>query len=676
MKFWAQINFKLNSRIFGQIFLNEMAMNRQKVIKMMIGVIFFALITPAFALVRLPKLVSDGMVLQRNAPLKIWGWADPNEKVTVQFLGATYVSIADNHGNWLVRLPSLKAGGPYSMIIQGTNTIKISNILIGEVWLCSGQSNMELPMRRVSWKYPNEIATSTNNYIRQFMVPQTYNFNAPQSNLKAGSWVSANPKTVLDFSAVAYFFGRALYNHYKVPVGLINSSLGGSPIEAWMSEDALKQFPTYLSEAQKFKDSTLIKKIEHDDFTRIQAWYKQLREQDAGYKKTPWYEPSYNASDWKTMKIPGYWDRETDLGMLNGVVWFRKQVQIPGSMVGKPALLILGRIVDADSVFVNGQFVGTTSYQYPPRRYEIPASLLKKGTNVIAIRVISNIGEGGFVPDKEYAIVGQNGTVDLKGDWQYRVGAVMKPLASQTFIRWKPEGLYNAMIAPLLNYTIKGVIWYQGESNADRPKEYAKLLSVMIQDWRQKWDEGNFPFLIVQLPNFMPSKPQPSESDWALLRESQLKTLSVPNTALVVTIDLGEWNDIHPLDKKDVGQRLLLAAERVAYGNHDVVYSGPIYRSMKVEGNKIILSFDHVGQGLMAKGSNTLHAFAIAGPDRKFVWGHAVIQHDQVVVWSDAVPHPVAVRYAWADNPVGANLYNKEGLPASPFRTDDWPANQ
>ncbi|MGC9150985.1 MAG: sialate O-acetylesterase [Microbacter sp.] len=641
--------------------------------RIMTGVFLLSLMTPVLALVRLPKLVSNGMVLQRDVHVKVWGWADPSELVTVKFLGKTYSSTTDQHGNWSVMLPQLKAGGPFSMTIQGSNTIQLSNILIGDVWLCSGQSNMELPVRRVSWKYPNEIASSKNKFIRQFMVPQTYDFQAPQSDLKSGSWVSANPTSVLDFSAVAYFFGRALYDLYKVPVGLINSSLGGSPLEAWLSEDALNQFPLYLHEAQKFKDNALIKKIDHEDATRIRNWYETLRREDAGYQQQPyWYEPSLNTSDWKTMKIPGYWDRETSLGLMNGVVWFRKEVQIPASMAGKPALLILGRIVDADSVFVNGQCVGTTSYQYPPRRYQISASLLKKGTNVIVVRVMSNAGEGGFVPDKEYALVSGPDSINLKGDWQYRPGATMSPLASQTFIRWKPEGLYNAMIAPLLNYRIKGVIWYQGESNTDRPLEYAKLLPALIQDWRQKWDEGNFPFLIVQLPNFMPAKSEPSESNWALLRESQLKTLSVPNTALVVTIDLGEWNDIHPLDKKDVGQRLLLAAERVAYGNHRVVYSGPIYQSMKIEGNKIILSFDHVGSGLTSKGSRSLHAFAIAGTDRKFIWAHAVIRNNKVIVWNDEVKHPVAVRYAWADNPAGANLYNREGLPASPFRTDDW----
>ncbi len=369
------------------------------------------------------------------------------------------------------------------------------------------------------------------------------------------------------------------------------------------------------------------------------------------------------------MKIPGYW-ASTALGNVNGVVWFRKKIDVPSSMTGKEATLILGRIVDADSVFVNGLFVGTTSYQYPPRRYIIPPNILKAGDNTIVVRVISNSGEGGFVLDKAYEIDAADTAIDLRGMWQYRLGATMKPLASQTFIRWKPLGLYNAMIAPLLNYRMKGVIWYQGESNAGRPVEYRELLPALIRDWRNHWKQGDFPFLIVQLPNFMEAKSDPSESNWALLREAQRRALSLPNTGMAVTIDIGEWNDVHPLDKKDVGNRLALAAQKVAYQEQQVVYSGPLYQLMRIEGNKIVLTFTNIGSGLMAKGC-ALKCFAIAGADKKFTWADAKIENDNVIVSSSKVLNPVAVRYAWADNPDGANLYNEEGLPASPFRTDE-----
>ena len=639
--------------------------------KTKLAIIFIIVFSLAsFGKVKLPKLISDGMILQRNTDVNIWGWADANENISVSFVGSTYNTIADNKGNWKVVLADLKPGGPYQIQI---NSITINNILVGDVWVCSGQSNMELPMRRVSWNYPSEIEHSENKYIRQFLVPDKYNFDEPQNDLSSGTWKSASPENTPDFSATAYFFAKFLYEKYKLPIGLINSALGGSPVESWISGNALKKFPKYYNEAKLFRDSILIKTIEASDRARSNAWYTLLHKVDRGFKdpENIWYKTNLNTSDWSTMEVPGYWSEETDLGQLNGVIWFWKKVEIPSSMAGKSAKLILGRIVDADSAFINGQFVGTVSYQYPPRRYDIPTGLLKAGENTIVVRVISNIGKGGFVPDKQYAVVTKDTSINLTGEWKFHLGAEMPPLESQTFIRWKPTGLYNAMIAPLLNYKIKGVIWYQGESNAERPKEYLSLFSTMIKDWRTNWNEGNFPFLFVQLPNFMETKSEPSESNWALLREAQLKTLSLPNAGMVVAIDIGEWNDIHPLDKKDVGYRFALAAEKLAYGDN-IVYSGPIYKSMKIDGNKIILSFTHTGSGLIAKGDNKLKYFAIAGNNKKFVWANAKIENNKVVVWNDKVKNPVAVRYAWADNPDGANLYNKEGLPASPFRTDDF----
>lgn len=635
----------------------------------------FLLSASLYGQVRLPKLIGNGMVLQRGERATIWGWAASGEKVTVHFMDSTYATTTNSAGEWKVMLAEQSAGGPFEMQISAGDTTTLHNIMIGDVWVCSGQSNMELPMKRVAPIYRSDIANSANVSIRQFYVPQKYNFNHPQTDLTGGAWISANPETVPNFSAVAYFFGKQLFDKYKVPIGLINSSLGGSPAESWISEKGLKAFPAYYREAQRFKDSTLIKKIEESDNELMSAWYARSSEEDRGYQKShrAWRDPAFNDSDWPSMPIPGYW-ASTPLGPVNGVVWFRRQFNVPAVFVGKPAKLILGRIVDADSAFINGEFVGTVSYQYPPRRYDIPLDLLKEGANTIVVRVISNAGKGGFVPDKKYEIATRTDTIDLKGEWRYNLGGNMDPLASQTFVRWKPEGLYNAMIAPLLNYRIKGVIWYQGESNADRPIEYRALFPALIEDWRKNWQEGDFPFLYVQLPNFMKARAEPSESNWALLREAQLKTLSVPNTAMAVAIDIGEWNDIHPLDKQDVGRRIALAAEHLAYGDKNVVYSGPIFETMKVDGNKAVLSFTHIGSGLVSKGSEELRSFAIAGADKKFVWANAKIENNRVVVWTASILHPVAVRYAWADNPEGANLYNNEGLPASPFRTDNWPS--
>ncbi len=626
----------------------------------------------AFCQVRLPLLVSDGMVLQRDAQVKVWGWAGAGEKVTITFNDKTYNAAADANGKWAVTLSSLKAGGPYIMDINAANHITLKNILIGDVWVCSGQSNMELSMDRVKYKYPDIIVNCDNPNIRQFVVPRKYVFESPQDNLESGSWVSANPQSILQFTAVGYFFAKDLYEKYKVPIGLINASLGGSPAQAWMSEDALKAFPAYLQTAEKYKDSAFRNQIAEKDKAVSDAWYGRINQLDKGLVpgEKPWYDPNCDASDWATMNVPGYW-ADSNLGNVNGVVWFRKEIDVPTSMTDKPAKLWLGRIVDGDFTYVNGKQVGSVSYQYPPRIYDIPFTMLKEGKNIIVIRIINNSGRGGFVPDKPYQLTAGGQTIDLKGSWQYKLGTTMDPLPPSTFIQWQPLGLYNGMIAPLLNYKIKGVIWYQGESNTGNPLEYQKLFPALIANWRQKWNQGDFPFLYVQLANFMEAKNEPSESNWAQLREAQLKTLSVPNTAMAVITDIGEWNDIHPLNKEDAGKRLALAAQKVAYGDNKVIYSGPIYQSMKIEGNKIIITFTNIGSGLIAKGGDELKYFAIAGADKKFVWAKAKIEKNKIIVWNDQVTNPVAARYAWADNPEGANLYNKDGLPASSFRTDE-----
>jgi sialate O-acetylesterase len=627
----------------------------------------------ALAQITLPRLISDGMVLQRDAEVRLWGWAATGEDIEIHFLDQTYNITADQDGNWEVILSSLKAGGPYSMEIKASNQLTLNNILVGDVWICSGQSNMVLPMERVQDKYAEEIANSANPSIRQFLVPMRYDFHEPQTDLKAGKWVSADPEKVMKYTATGYFFAKTLYDRYQVPMGLINVSVGGSPVEAWLSEDALQAFPQHVEVLTKYKDDAFVEQILAKDKAVQNAWYKRARQLDKGLAagETPWFDPAHDASAWETMPIPSYWEDE-GLGPVNGIVWFRRTIEVPESMTGISAKLLLGRVVDADSTYVNGQFVGTVSYKYPPRRYILPPGVLKAGENVITVRIINSSGRGGFYPDKPYELIAGEQTIDLKGEWQYKLGAVMDAMPGQTFVRWQPVGLHNGMLAPLVNCRIKGMIWYQGESNTRNPAEYRDTFPALIADWRQEWGQGNFPFLYVQLANYMEVMAEPSESNWAELREVQRKTLDVTeNTAMAVIIDTGEWNDIHPLNKKDVGQRLALAAQSVAYGDREIVYSGPLYKSMEVKGKRAYVTFDHVGSGLIAKGGGELKQFAIAGADGRFVWAKAKIKGDKVVVWSDNVPKPVAVRYAWADNPEGANLYNKEGLPASPFQTDE-----
>jgi sialate O-acetylesterase len=643
----------------------------------LIGLVLFCFVLlicqSAFCNVRLPRLVSDNMVLQRDTAVKIWGWADKGENITVTFNDKTYTTTADKDGKWMLSLSPSKAGGPYNMEIKAENEIILKNVLIGDVWVCSGQSNMEFTMEMLKDKYPSEIANSDYNSIRQFEVPDNYYFDAPREDLESGAWEPANPKTIFKFTAVGYFFAKELYQKYHVPIGLINASLGGSPAQSWMSEDALKPFPNYLATLEKYKDPAYIKQVEDKDKAASDAWYGRINKEDKGIApgEKPWFDPTYDASQWATMDVPGCW-ADGPLGNVKGVVWFRKEIDVPASMAGKPARLWLGRIVDGDKTYFNGKKVGAITYEWPPRKYDVPADLLKEGKNTIVVRIINcnSWARGGFVKDKPYELIGQGQTIDLKGKWQYKLGVTSDPISPTTFIQWQPVGLFNGEIAPLLNYAIKGVIWYQGEANTKNPLEYQALFPALIANWRQKWNQGDFPFLYVQLASFMETKDQPSESSWAELREAQLKTLSVPNTAMAVTIDIGEGADIHPLNKVDVGKRLALAAENLVYGEKDVVYSGPIYKSMIIDGNKITLTFTDTDGGLVAKGGE-LKYFAIAGQDKKFVWAKAKIEGDKIIVRNDFVPNPVAVRYAWADNPDTANLYNKAGLPASPFRTDE-----
>ncbi|WP_324670640.1 sialate O-acetylesterase [Hymenobacter sp. GOD-10R] len=627
---------------------------------------------PSSAEVRLPRLVSDGMVLQRDANLAIWGWGAPGEKVTLTFNGKTYRATTGTDGKWRANLPAQKAGGPFQMEIAGTNHLTVKDVLVGDVWLCSGQSNMETPMSRVRDKYPQEVAQANNPRIRQFNVPLTYAFSGPKADVTGGSWVAVDPQSILQFSAVAYFFAKEISAKYQVPVGIIKDAVGGSPAEAWLSADALKQFPTYEQQGAKYKDSTLVAGIKQREGAAVADWYKRLHQTDLGEQpgQPKWSAADYNAAGWPTMQVPGYWANQTPLGPVNGVMWFRKEVEVPAAMVGQAGRLELGTLVDADSTYINGQLVGTTGYQYPPRKYDFKPGVLKAGKNVIVIRLISNGGRGGFTMGKNYQLTAGGQTLDLRGPWQYKLGATMPPTPGTTTFQYQPGGLYNGMIAPVIPYAVKGVLWYQGESNAGHPEDYQALLTSLINDWRTQTKQPTLPFIYAQLPNFMAVKKEPSESGWAALRDAQRRTLAVPHTGMAVLLDVGEWNDIHPLDKQTVGHRLVLAAEKVAYADKKVVASGPLYQDMQVNGNKVTLTFSNTGSGLVAKGGGELQYFAVAGADKKYVWANAKIEGNKVVIWSDQVAQPVSVRYAWADNPEGTKLYNQEGLPASTFQAD------
>ncbi len=634
--------------------------------------------TNLFSNVKLPKLISDGIVLQRDAKIPLWGWASPNEKIIVQFNKKKYKTTASNEGTWELRLPKMKAGGPYTMLIQGKNSIEIKDILIGDVWLCAGQSNMVHQLNIHDVRYANEIATANYPEIRHYKVPTTTSISGEKKDLEGGSWQKAVGEEVRPFSAVAYFFAKKIYEKYHIPIGLINASVGGTPIEAWIPKEGFKKYPDVQKIIEENKDTAFVNSQKRA-FPNNQSPLKTTDKGLIGEK--PWYAIDFVPKKWRKINIPGYWE-DQGIKDLNGVVWYRKDIEIPESMAGKKARVFLGRIVDADELYINGKLVGKTTYQYPQRRYNVPENILKAGKNTFVVRVTNNFGKGGFVSDKPYCIFTDKDTVDLKGYWNYKVGDVFKPFDFSKFkannnkkpVRRinpqnEPTSLYNAMVAPFTRFKLKGILWYQGESNAGQPEKYEGYMDALIEGWRLVFNQPELPFIYAQLPNFMDVSYLPSESNWAELREAQLKALSEPNTAMTVNIDLGEWNDIHPDDKKDVGERMALAALKLAY-NNDIVYSGPIYNDYEIKGNKVIISFTHIGGGLITNDGGALSEFAIAGEDKQFVWANAKIEGDKVVVWNDAIANPKYVRYAWADNPDNPNLYNKEGLPASPFETE------
>jgi sialate O-acetylesterase len=616
------------------------------------------------AAVKLPALVADGMVLQQNLPLTIWGWADNEEKITLSFLDRVFETNADKNGNWKLTLPPVSAGGPYNMQI---NDISLRNILVGEVWLCSGQSNMELPVSRVMELYAKEVNEYSNPAIRQFKVALDYNFKEPLTDVKPALWKELTPVTALSFSAVAYFFAKDLYDKLKVPIGIINASVGGSPAEAWISESGLKSFPHYLMEKKLFESEAFRNQISRLNQQESSRWNELVFKSDPGVNEhVKWFEADYDDKKWDEIDLFDKSWGQDGVQPKNGTYWFRKQFYLNEVPENENIKLRLGCVVDADSIYINGVFAGTTSYRYPPRIYSIPAHILRKGENNITIRLFSYSGQPHFMKDKPYELEFQHNKIDLKGKWMYRQGIRMPQLNQQVFFQYKPVGLYNAMVAPVVPYTVKGVLWYQGESNTNRYHEYFDLMSALIADWRSAWKQPDMPFLLVQLANFMEPTEFPAESNWAELRNAQLMlSKKIPNTGLAVTIDIGEWNDIHPLNKKEVGRRLSLQAQHIAYEMKDVIADGPQVKNILKKGNKVIITFNEQCGDIQK--FNQISGFEIAAENGLFHCAEASIMKNKLIVKCKDVKKPGKIRYAWANNPVNANLMNKSGIPASPF---------
>lgn len=628
--------------------------------------------TDVYSDVKLPALIGNGMVLQRDTNIPVWGWASPNEKVTVEFNDVIYTSNTGEDGKWRINLNPQKAGGSYTMKIKGNNEIIINDILIGEVWICAGQSNMQLPISFVQEKYKKEIETSHNSNIRMYFVVRNSSLT-PIDTLGTEKWQSANPTSILKYTATGYFFARQFYEKHKIPVGIIQACWGGTPIQAWISKTGFNAFSDYLSQINTFDAQKEIE-IQKQAVTIKNNWFLNIQKDEKVRPESLTDIKQNTVDNWKDIKVPVLF-KNVDFTNYAGVTWLRKEAYLSDSVAGKKAILFLGNIINIDSTYVNGKFVGHSADRYKLRKYNIPENILRSGRNIIAIKVIS-IGEspaGGMVANKPYQLIIGKEIFNLEQKWQYKQISKGEPMPALPSKQSQPTVLYNGMVAPLIPYAIRGVLWYQGESNVSNPTEYRELFPALIKDWRKQWSQGEFPFLYVQLSNYGFVRNRPTESKWAELREAQTKALLLPNTGMVVSHDLGDWNDVHPLNKKDIGKRLELVAEKVAYGNTEIISNGPIYYSKTIKGNKIILSFREVGSGLTTKnGTNKLQHFAIAGNDGKFIWAEAkIIDKNKVMVWNNSMKFPVvAVRYAWADNPELGNLYNKEGLPASSFRID------
>jgi len=618
---------------------------------------------------RLSHLLGNGAILQREADIPLMGYADPGSTVTVLFADKEQNTTASDTGEWSVIFPAMDAGGPYSISVKSDGGEALSeDVWVGDLWICSGQSNMELPVQRVAERYAHEIASSADPRIREYRIAYAYDFEAPRSDLPEGNWLTASPETIKSFSAVGWFFAREMVAQTGVPIGLINASVGGSPIESWMSESAASRYPDKWKEVIRYREPHLISKIEARNTQIQEQWHGNLNSTDEGLTgSTPWYDFEYQPdSSWKPFTIPAYWD-EYGLDMF-GSVWFRRDIVLPDEAQDQPAMLRLGTIVDSDHAYINGQKVGNTGYQYPPRRYSVPAGVLKGGKNVIVVRVIADSNIGGFVSEKPYVLEIGNDSYQLSGEWLYKVGTVTPRIEPTEFVRWKPIGLFNGMIAPLTKHPVKGVLWYQGESNISEAQYYEERLTSLIYDWRSQWKNDDLPFVYAQLPILGKPASGHEESGWAMLRDAQRRALRNPGTAMAVTLDLGEWNDIHPENKKDVGVRLANEALRLVYGKQVLSGRGPIVSGAKRVENRVRILFESTDSGVTTRDGGNPEGFAIAGRDGKYHDATASFEDGVLWVWNEDVTLPVSVRYAWADNPANANIVDQNGVPLSTFR--------
>jgi len=626
---------------------------------------------------KLPSLIGDNMVLQKNSTVNIWGWSAPGDKVEVStsWDGKNYRVKANEEGEWLVEVQTTRAGGPYEISIKADVTEVIENVMLGEVWVCSGQSNMEWPLSRAE-SAPSEIPAANRPDIRLFHV-EKHIAARPEEDVSA-RWAVCAPDNAVDFSAVAYFFGKQLNETLDVPVGLISTSWGGTPSESWTSREMLSTFGVFddqLDQLYSLSDAELEEaEASMDSIVEVNEKMMDFDNQSNIGILEGWMAPDYDDSEWISLDTPVEWSTLEEMGKIEGVVWARKMIEIPEAWVGENLVLELGNIDEMDLTYLDGWEVGSmrkVEDWNKNRVYEISGEYVKQTTMVLAVRVVNTYGEGGFRGKPEqFQIYPRKdpGTdpVMLAGKWKYRIAGEFVAIPHLNNPN-TPSVLYNGMLHPLTKFAIKGAIWYQGESNVGGAFHYRTIFPGMITDWRNQWGKGEFPFYFVQIAPFQYG----TEHTSAELREAQFMTLSaLKNTGMAVTLDIGNPEDIHPTNKRDVGKRLALWALAKDYGvNH--VCSGPLYRDIAIEGNNIRVSFDYAGKGLQSVGGPPTH-FEIAGEDRVYHPADAVVEGFTVLVGSPDVEKPVAVRYAWTNTAV-PNLFNWEGLPASSFCSDNWP---
>ncbi|TAF46179.1 MAG: sialate O-acetylesterase [Sphingobacteriales bacterium] len=618
---------------------------------------------------KVAHIFSHNMVLQRQVNTPIWGWAKADTKVNILFANTITTAITNAAGKWMAYLPAQKAGGPYHLKIYQTNdTITINNVLVGDVWLAAGQSNMGW---QLDWGVLNKdeaIKNSTNPNIRFFTVADDLN-NKPQPDVSGGEWVESNPKTSPQFSALAYFFAQDLQKKLNIPIGIIHSSWGGTKIESWMSTEMLKTHPEYASAmATQIADTTNFDNG-YEKFNATNTLRDSILKYSENGINQKVFAPNYDDSTWQTIILPA---KLTSVGINNfyGYCWFRKTVNIPPRETKKDFILTFGEISNENICYVNGQKVERLN-QNPMIQYTVPHSILKSGNNQITIRVLARYGVGGFDSKANDLFAQSNNKkfkITLAGNWKFNQNIEPQtPLWAEPYN--SPAYIYNAKIAPLLPYALKGIIWYQGESNDKNAPLYQSLFPILINNWRSQLNQAKLPFIYGQLANYGAKTTMPVEkSNTAIVRNAQLQTLSLPNTAMVVNIDLGLDEDVHFKNKQACGQRFALAALDIAY-KHDNSFITPIFKSSKTKGNSICLSFSANTQGFKSKNNQPLKGFAIRSAMGKFVWAKAKIKGKQIIVWANSIAKPTAVRYAWANNPT-CNLLTLDGLPVSPFKTD------